>query len=205
MDNLVEKRWRFLSPGMPKPRAQKLEQYAVRYLEPALKSFPELQQPIFLLLRNNGFIGRTDPVYSIVVNEHTIDRCSEWRIRFITADMLLYFVQHETGMQVLPHATNSFLTKHATFFALARGYAYDFLKTFQSGCNRAGCDFGYSFCRISCGRLFKRPCKGYTDAQLKTMAVYFQRQGAEYGFLDRVDFEEALYRIMSEVSEVFLK
>ncbi|HWR22917.1 MAG TPA: hypothetical protein VN366_05500 [Feifaniaceae bacterium] len=201
MDPYPERRWRLLSPRMSAPRAQKLERYATQFLEPALASFPELRRPVFLLLRSQGFIGRTEPVYTIVVKEDSIDRCSEWRLRCITADMLLYFVQNEAGMQALPYATGPFLSGHAAFFMLARGYAYDFLKTFQCGCGRAVCDFGYAFCRIRCGRLFKRPCKSYTDAQLKAMADYFQEKGAAYGFLDHVDFEEALYHIMAEAEK----
>ena len=205
MDNLqATPGWRLLTPKMPIYRAQKLAQYATQFLEPALQSFPELKEPIYLTLRNHGFIGRTEPYYCIVVNESILDNGPEWKIRFCTAYLLMYFVQSKAGIALLPHATSAFLNRQATFFTLIRGFAYDFLKVFQADCSRASCDFSDSFSKIRCGKLFYQPCKLYTDAQLKAMALFLQEQGAKYSLLDCTDYEAALSRILSEANKELL-
>lgn len=189
--------WRFLHERMPKLRAQKLEQYAAQYLEPALKQFPELKEPVFLSLRNYGFIGRTEPVYHIVVNEILLDSGSEWRIRFCTAYLMMYFIQHKAGIALLPHANDTFLHRQAMFFTLTRGFAYDFLKVFQSDCSKPFCDLGYSFAKAGCKRLFQKPCRLYRESELQALASHIQNKDG-YDLFTQLDFEAELFRLLSE-------
>lgn len=193
-------RWRFFHEQMPKLRAQKLGQYAARYLEPALNQFPELKGPVFLSLRNHGFIARTEPVYHIVVNGRMLDCGSEWRIRFCTAYLLMCFMQHKAGLALLPHATEPFLHRQAMFFTLTRGFVYDFLKVFQSDCNRSFCDFGYVFAKTGCKKLFQKPCRLYRDSELQTLSGHIKNKNG-YGLFTHVDFEGEFLSLLSEAHQ----
>lgn len=186
--------WYFMVVNMSDVRKRKLELYAQKYLEPILEIFPDLKYKIWLLLRKQGFIARTHPVYCIVVNENTVDCRSESRIRFITADMVMYFAQIEKGIPLLSHATEQFMSKQAVFFAVAKGFAYDFLKTYTCDCERTivDCDFSYSFCNVKCAEIFQKSCKIYSDSELKAIAVAFESNCSDACFADNLDYKKEL-------------
>lgn len=141
-------------------------------------------------------------MYHIVVNERMLNGASsQWRIRFCTASLLMYFVQDRAGLSLLPHATNTFLNRQAVFFSLTRGFAYDFLKVFQADCNRSFCDFQYSFAKIGCKELFQKPCKLYRDSELKALSGHIQNKDG-YDLFTQVDFEAEPLRLLSEAHQV---
>ena len=188
--------WHYSSSKMKAERAAALENYANTVLKPLLQDFPELVGKIHLSLGPTGFIYRRHPILEIVVQDTYDDCYPRERARFITAHILADFVQFLNGTEAFGQVRdNAYMGRSATFLALARGYTYDFLKSFQTGCAKPTCDFRYKFCFFKCKDVFSAPCRCYDENYLKTFSDALVKATSACHFSDTICFADVIHQV----------
>lgn len=193
MPDIIDIRgWDFLHPHIRPERAEKVARYAKEYFEPALARFPELFGSVYLSLRKYGWLASDKPVLNIVIRESALSGYSQWRIRATTAHELMHLVQFINGIG-LTRAGEGEVEKQATFLTFARGFAYDFLRSFPASCKNTPCDHGYKYCYYGCGLVFKGCCRDYTDEELRIKAEALEALAQKYGLTDSPDY----YKLVS--------
>jgi len=159
MSDTIHKRgWDLLCPHMRPERAEKILTYAREYFEPVLSHFPELFGKVYLALRKYGWLAEYQPVLHIVIQEEALDTYSPWELRTITAHELMHLIQFTHGIGLERYGTRD-VERQATFLTFARGFAYDFLRTFTSSCPHHPCSHSHRSVYFNCNLIFKGCCR----------------------------------------------
>lgn len=187
--------WGYLCDRSKVERKKILQSYAEKYIEPMFEAYPEIKGKVYLALRKDGFFADSVPVLNILVPADLFQRYGDYELRFFTAHELMHMVQYANRDRMAEWNAPE-IEKQATFMAFGRGYAYDYVKSFPEYCNREKCDMNDKFSYFKCSNIFKRPCRKYSDDELKAISGALERTAKKYTITEFPDYikviEEAL-------------
>lgn len=182
---MTEKGWGFLCEKSRESRKKILADYAKKYVEPVLEKYPEMKGKVYLVLRKQGFFAEYDPVYHIVAPEKPLTTYGKNLLLAITAHEFGHLIQYER--KIGEKEQDLVLELHATLLSWKRGFALNYLLSFQENCEKERCDHSEKHCYFGCDYFFGGNCRQCTDVELKRKAAILENIARDYEDIDKLD------------------